>query len=70
MDLNLSKKSVIITGGGSNIGRAISHAFGEESANITIAELVKEHGDRVASEIKAANPDTEVLVVQTDITKP
>ena len=46
MDLNLTKKSVIITGGGSNIGRAISHAFGEESANITIAELVKEHGDR------------------------
>ena len=70
MDLNLTKKSVIITGGGSNIGRAISHAFGEESANITIAELVKEHGDRVASEIKAANPDTEVRVVQTDITKP
>ena len=33
MDLGLAGKTVIVTGGGSNIGRAISHAFGEEGAN-------------------------------------
>tara|TARA_A100001037_G_scaffold278983_1_gene280377 strand:- start:20179 stop:20973 length:795 start_codon:yes stop_codon:yes gene_type:complete len=70
MDLNLEGKSVIITGGGSNIGRAISHAFGAETANITIAELVKEHGDKVAKEILSSHPKAQVNVIQTDITKP
>jgi len=70
MELNLTGKSVIITGGGSNIGRAISHAFGTESAHITIAELVKDHGDKVAEEILSQNPNAQVRVVQTDITQP
>jgi 2-hydroxycyclohexanecarboxyl-CoA dehydrogenase len=39
MDLNLKGKSVIVTGGGSNIGRAISLAFAREGAHVTIAEI-------------------------------
>ena len=39
MDLGLNGKNVIITGGGSNIGRSIVHAFANEGANIVIAEL-------------------------------
>ena len=70
MELDLTGKSVIITGGGSNIGRAVSHAFGTESAHITIAELVKDHGDKVAEEILSQNPNAQVRVVQTDITQP
>ena len=44
MELGLKDKSVIVTGGGSNIGRAIVHAFATEGSNITIAELAPEQG--------------------------
>ncbi|MDP6227380.1 MAG: short-chain dehydrogenase, partial [Dehalococcoidia bacterium] len=43
MELGLKGKNVIITGGGSNIGRAIVHAFAAEGSNITIAELAPSH---------------------------
>ena len=39
MELGLKEKNIIITGGGSNIGRSIVHAFAAEGSNITIAEL-------------------------------
>jgi NAD(P)-dependent dehydrogenase (short-subunit alcohol dehydrogenase family) len=38
MDLNLAGKTVIVTGGGSNIGRGICHRFAGEKANVVIAE--------------------------------
>ena len=44
MELGLAGKNVIITGGGSNIGRAIVHAFAAEGSNITIAEPRREGG--------------------------
>jgi 2-hydroxycyclohexanecarboxyl-CoA dehydrogenase len=70
MDLNLLNKHVIITGGGSNIGRAIAHGFGAEFAKITIAELVPSDGDRVAKEITSLFPKAQVRVIPTDITIP
>jgi 2-hydroxycyclohexanecarboxyl-CoA dehydrogenase len=39
MDLDLKDKSVIVTGGASNIGRAIVLGFAAEGAKITIADL-------------------------------
>ncbi|HCG90355.1 MAG TPA: short-chain dehydrogenase [Dehalococcoidia bacterium] len=70
MDLNLLNKHVIITGGGSNIGRAIAHGFGAELAKITIAELVQTDGERVAKEITSLFPNAQVRVIPTDITIP
>ena len=52
MDLDLAGKTVVITGGGSNIGRAISHGFATEKANVVIAELDEPQGNKVANEIK------------------
>jgi len=65
MDLNLADKSVIITGGGSNIGRAICHAFAGEKSKITIAELDESQGQKVAEEVKQIG--AEVLLIKTDI---
>ncbi len=53
MELGLSGKNVIVTGGGSNIGRAIVHAFAAEGCNLTIAELSVQHGELVAAEVEA-----------------
>ncbi|MBV1907457.1 MAG: hypothetical protein KUG75_15400 [Pseudomonadales bacterium] len=46
MDLELAGKSVIVTGGASNIGRAITLGFAREGANITVAELDVEQQKR------------------------
>ncbi|MFQ6027235.1 MAG: SDR family NAD(P)-dependent oxidoreductase [Dehalococcoidia bacterium] len=68
MELGLKGKNVIVTGGGSNIGRAIVHAFGAEGSNITIAELVPAQGEQVASEVAAMNSGSQVKVIATDVT--
>ena len=44
MQLGLKGKNVIVTGGGSNIGRAIVHAFAVEGSNIVIAEIAPAKG--------------------------
>ena len=68
MELGLAGKTVIITGGGSNIGRAIVHAFAEEGSNVIIAELDKAQGQRVADEVAAKRTGNRAIVVATDVT--
>ena len=70
MELGLREKSVIVTGGGSNIGRSIVHAFAQEGSNITIAELSPSQGEKVASEVDAMGTGSKVQVVATDVTQP
>ena len=70
MELGLAGKTVIITGGGSNIGRAIVHAFAAEGSNIVIAELDPAQGERVAGEVAALNSGGKAMVVATDVTAP
>ena len=48
MDLELKDKSVIVTGGGSNIGRAIVLAFAGEGAHITIGDVDTAQADKTA----------------------
>ena len=53
MELGLRDKHVVVTGGGTNIGRAIVHAFAAEGSRISIAELVPAQGEKVAVEVAA-----------------
>lgn len=66
MDLGLSGKTVIVTGGGSNIGRGISLAFAAEGANIVIADVDDIQGEKVAKQAKAAGGN--ITVIKTDVT--
>ena len=67
MDLELAGKSVIVTGGASNIGRAITLGFAREGANITIAELDIEQAELVAKKALTLGAKG-VQVVKTDVT--
>jgi len=50
MDLGLAGKTVIVTGGASNIGRAISLTFAKEGVNLAIAELDEAQGEKVVKQ--------------------
>jgi len=67
MELGLRGKSVVVTGGGSNIGRAIVHAFAAEGSNITIAELAPSQGEKVAAEVAATGSTSRVKVIAADV---
>lgn len=67
MDLGLRNKTTIVTGGGSNIGRAISHAFAEEGARVIIAELDEAQGNKVDDELRRKGGTARFI--QTDITR-
>jgi 2-hydroxycyclohexanecarboxyl-CoA dehydrogenase len=67
MELGLEGKSVIVTGGGSNIGRAIVHAFAAEGCNISIAEIDQAQGERVAQEVVGMGTGARAIVVGTDV---
>jgi 2-hydroxycyclohexanecarboxyl-CoA dehydrogenase len=68
MELNLADKSVVVTGGGSNIGRAISLAFARERAHVTIADIDEAQGAKVAREAEGAGA-ASAAVVRTDVTR-
>ncbi len=67
MELNLTGKSVIVTGGGSNIGRAIALAFAREGVNLTIAEIDEGQGKKVAAEAERGGA-ASAAVIRTDVT--
>lgn len=67
MELNLSDKSVVITGGASNIGRGIALAYAAEHARITIGDIDVEQAQQVAQLARQAGA-SDVQVVRTDVT--
>ncbi len=67
MDLELKYKSVIVTGGGSNIGRAIVLAFAGEGAHITVGDIDTQQAEKTA-EFATKLGAASVQVVKTDVT--
>jgi 2-hydroxycyclohexanecarboxyl-CoA dehydrogenase len=65
MDLGLNEKSVVVTGGASNIGRGITLAFAAEGARVRLADLDTAQAARVAAEA----PDL-ITPHPTDVTDP
>lgn len=69
MDLGLAGKGVIVTGGGSNIGRAITLTLAREGAHVLIADLDVPQAERVVAEAEALRTGGRTLAVETDVTK-
>jgi len=67
MDLALSKKTAIVTGGASNIGKAIAEGFTAEGANVVIVDVDKKQAERVAKEL-GAQGDGEAIFIEADVT--
>ncbi|MBI3301607.1 MAG: SDR family oxidoreductase [Deltaproteobacteria bacterium] len=65
MELGLAGKTVIVTGGGSNIGRGISLAFARERVNLAIADIDETQARKPAAEAEGLGATT--LVVKTDV---
>lgn len=53
MDLLLENKVALVTGGGSGIGRAISHAYSREGAFVMVVDFKDEGGRACVAEIEA-----------------
>lgn len=66
MDLGLKGRTVIITGGASNIGRGIVRVFAEEGAKVVIAEIDEGLAQQAAEEAKKLGA-TDAIAVKTDV---
>jgi NAD(P)-dependent dehydrogenase (short-subunit alcohol dehydrogenase family) len=65
--MRLENKTVIITGGGSGIGRGIALAFAREGANVVICGRDRKKLDHVAAEIGARLNNAKCLPVVADV---
>lgn len=68
MDFELAGKTVIVTGGASNIGHGIVMAFAREGANVVIADIDESQAQKTAE--LARKLGVKALVVSTDVTEP
>ncbi|NOX30218.1 MAG: SDR family oxidoreductase [Actinobacteria bacterium] len=66
MNLELTGKSVVVTGAGSNIGRAIALGFANEGANLTLGDIDATQTNSVVEE--AVTSGAAAQFVQTDVT--
>src|ERR1700759_2210105 len=67
MDLGLADARVVVTGGASNIGRGIVHAFAAEGARIVINDIDGPQAEKVQAEAKKLGAG-EVSAVIADLT--
>ena len=63
--MKLDGKVAIVTGGGSGMGRAISHAYAREGAKLVVADINLEAAQETADAI--SNGRGEAIAVQTDV---
>lgn len=69
MELGLKGKTVIVTGGGSNIGRAVLLAFAKEGVNLVCAEIDEKQGQKSVDLANGLKAGGKTILVKTDVTK-
>jgi NAD(P)-dependent dehydrogenase (short-subunit alcohol dehydrogenase family) len=65
MDLGLSKKVAIVTGGGSGIGKAASLLLAQEGALVAVADIYRDRAEKVAEEIQKQGGTA--LAIEADV---
>ncbi|MFB6262299.1 MAG: SDR family NAD(P)-dependent oxidoreductase, partial [Bradymonadaceae bacterium] len=68
MSYDFDGKRVLVTGGSAGIGRATALAFAEAGADVMIADVDDDRGERVATELRDRGVDGEY--VHTDVSSP
>ncbi len=68
MDLGLKGRTVIVTGGSSNIGRGILLAFAAEGSNVVNAEIDADQGQKAVDQANAVGGGGKTVLVRTDVT--
>ena len=63
----LEGKVAIVTGGGTGIGEATCHRFGQEGARVAIFEIQQEAGEQTAGAMRAAGYDA--YSIRVDVTQ-
>lgn len=64
----LKGKTIVVTGGGTGLGKSMAHRFGELGANLVITSRKQEVIDETAIELKKTG--AQVLAVASDVRKP
>ena len=64
---DLAGRVIIVTGGGSGIGKVYSERLAQAGARVVVADLKREDASRIASELNAAG--AEAIAVQGDISE-
>jgi len=67
MDLRITDKIAIVTGGGNGIGRGICKRLAAEGATVVVSDLTLEDAEAVATEIKDLGGNA--MPIQADVTK-
>ena len=69
MDLNLSGKTAIITGGSGGIGRGLVLEFAREGINVVSASRDTTTGQQLADEAQQMGLRGKILAIKTDVTQ-
>ncbi|GAA1855372.1 glucose 1-dehydrogenase [Microbacterium koreense] len=67
MTTRFAGKSIIITGGGSGLGRASAVRLATEGAKLALVDISQEGLDATVAEIREQAPDAEVITVTADV---
>lgn len=65
--IDFTNKTVLVTGAGAGIGRAIAEAFGKAGAQVAVAEIDAARAAEVRAALQGAG--VEALVVEADVTR-
>ena len=68
MDLDLRDGRVLVTGGGSNVGRGIVHGFAREGARVAICDIDGDQAEKVRAEALELGA-AEAIVLTEDLTQ-